>query len=85
LFKTRGSGALAADNAMGVDDVETDGNLDNWTISEGILTWSLKKIYEKTIVLNSKTYYYTGILSSSGTNLYEASGIWSSKNFRCIF
>lgn len=62
-------------NDFGVDDLDGDGNLDEWTIDgDGKINWTLHLYYPNSINLGANTYYYTNTLANSSTILYNTQG-----------
>jgi len=56
--------------STGEDFVDADLDVDVWQINNlGVLSWTAKIVYGNQILVNNKTYYYTGSLDSTGTIL----------------
>jgi hypothetical protein len=62
-----------ASNLSGTDDIDGDGNLDDWsTNASGELTWTIKIVYPNYFVAYSINHYYAGTMTSGTTTIYNS-------------
>lgn len=75
IYSSSGTGANTYNSGFGSDDLDTDGNIDDWyTTSGGQLYWSMRIVHPYSITLAGYTYYYDSDPIQSGIYLYQSQG-----------